>query len=304
MHLFYVFASAVSIAVYYVYLSRVMKQRHGISSTLVLASSHLVSALAIAPLFLLYPQSLGVFSREDLYYAMVMTACLLVMSRQLYYYAYARTDVAHITVFSALTPIYTLATGFWFFSEFPQHQALIGLLLICVCIYWLFYQRPEGCGVLMGLAQPFALIIRSKPVFCAFLSTIPTAFAAAYQKQLMHAMDPLAFSFMLFFLIGIMSCIICSFFLKWSQVVSQLKSLPIHFYLMSALLMPLSHMAFCMVISYHQTAISLVLQRSSILFQIVLAYFFLKERRDIKKRIMVGIGIVIGLVLIIGSPNG
>ncbi len=42
-----------------------------------------------------------------------------------------------------------------------------------------------------------------------------------------------------------------------------------------------------------------MLQRSSTLFQIFLAYVYLRERRDLGKRLLVGTGIVLGLVLIV-----
>jgi drug/metabolite transporter (DMT)-like permease len=304
MPLLAVLISALTTAIYFVYVSHVMKQRPGISSALTLAVSHTSSALALIPVFLLLPLNTHLFINPDLYFPLMMTGLLLILSRQLYFYAYANTDVANITVFSALTPIYTLATGYWFFREFPETPALVGLLVICGSIYALFFKKRAGRSYLAALLQPFTSVFQSKPVFCAFLSTIPTAFAAAYQKQLMQNMDPVAFSFALLLLIGLLGSVLTVIIMPVREVKSQIKQLPIHFYLMSMLMMPVMHIAFCYVIAYHQTAISLVLQRSSILFQIIIAYFFLREHQDITKRILVGVGILIGFLLIMSTQHG
>lgn len=281
--------SAFAIALYYVYTSQVMKARPGLSSGITLAASHLSAGLALAPLWL-WRSTTPLPVTSDLVTPLLATAGLLVLSRELYFYAYARTDVANITVFSALTPVYAIATGYLLLGEHPSRNALAGLLLICGSIYLLFMRG--GASPL----EPFRRIAHSRPIFCAFLSTIPTAFAAAFQKQLLASMDPVGFSFFLLSLIGLAALAIALPGLRRWKL--QWRAIPWHFWLVSAVMLPLTHVLFCLVMLEQHMAISLVLQRSGVLFQIVLAYLFLHERQDIRKRLLVAAGIIAGFALI------
>ncbi|MFN9110440.1 MAG: EamA family transporter, partial [Bacteroidota bacterium] len=209
----------------------------------------------------------------------------------------------NITVFSALTPVYAIATGFFILGEVPQPMPLLGMVIICGSIYALFLKRDHSMSLAMNALQPFRNIIASKPIFCAFLSTIPTAFAAAFQKQLLGSMPPLMFTFWLLLIIGSLAMIACMVTTPKRDIIRQAKSLPIGFLIASVVLLPLMHWLFCLVIIEHQTALSLVLQRTSIVFQVILAYIFLKERTDSKKRAAAILFIMFGFGLIIYS-NG
>jgi len=296
IHIWLALASALATAVYYVYVSRTMKQARGLSSGFVLAISHMVGAVVLLPLWALY--SAPVADTAPLITPLLLAAGLLVLSRELYFYAYARTDVANITVFSALTPIYAIGTGYFLLGETSTPLALTGMLLICASIYGLFVKKPAGMPLPAAILLPFRHIIVSLPVFCAFLSTIPTAFAAAFQRQLLHTLDPVGFSFFLLTLIGLTAFIISLALLKPSGLRAQFSLLPRHFLLISAIMLPLMHVLFSFVMQHQQTAVSLVLQRTSIAFQIALAYAFLKERRELRKRILATLGIMAGFVLI------
>ena len=292
-------SSAFLAAVYFVYTSHVMKNTKGISSGLTLWVSHLLGAFALLPAWWLYsPIKLGVLADATLLVPLLLVTLLLVISRELYYYAYARTDVANITVFSALTPVYTLVTGYFMLGEVPQAMPLLGLLVICGSIYFLFL-NPAGKTHAMGfLFRPFVYIVSSRPIFYAFLSTIPTAFAAVYQKTLLTHMDPIGLSFLMLLLIGLFAFCVTLAIMPVATVKQQLRSLPVHFYVVSALMLPLVHVIFCMVMMHQQTAISLVLQRTAIVFQIILAYYFLHEHTNIQKRIGVGCMVMLGFGLI------
>lgn len=288
--------SALATAVYFVYVSQTMKRQAGLSSSFTLAVSHLAAAAALFPLWLALPHEAF---PAPLWPALLLAAGLLLVSRELYFYAYAHTDIAHVTVFSALTPVYAVGTGYIFLHETPSPLQLTGLLLICGSIYALFLKRPANASWIKAVAQPFRHIGTSAPILCAFLSTIPTAFAAVSQKYALQTLDPLSFSFFLLLLIGGaalgISCIIST----PQGCVSQWRRLPPHFLPVSAIMLPVMNLLFCLVMQHQYTAVSLVLQRSSSMFQILLAYTYLRERRDGYKRVTVAALVMAGFAMIL-----
>lgn len=262
-----------------------------------------MAAIILLPLYMWQQEGnlleqCGLYFRPEIGGMLLGAACLLIISRQLYYYAYANTDVANITVFSALTPIYALGAGYMTLGEVPQYEDLGGLLLICAAIYTIFLKRDASLSLLGNMAVPFRNIIASPPIFAAFLSTIPTAFAAVFQKQLLATLSPVSFSFALLVLVGLGALLMECIRHSPVKLVRQCMALPWHFFIVSAILLAATHILFCMVMQTQQTAISLVLQRSAIVFQIVLAYFLLKEKESITKRVIASFVIMAGFALI------
>lgn len=294
--------SAFITAAYFIYVSRVMKADRDISSAVTLAVGHLVAALALVPLWAAFSvTTTQEMAAPEIVWAFLAASGCLLLSRQLYFFSYARTEVANITVFSALTPVYALGTGYVMLHEVPQPAQLVGMLLICGSIYSLFLKREPHLPLLANIAQPFRAVMHSPAVLCAFLSTIPSAFAAVYQKRLLATVDPLVFTLVLLLLIGVMALACCLAVQSPRRIWAQCRQLPVGFFFVSATLLPAMHVVFCYVMQHHQVALSLVLQRTSILFQIILAYIFLGERQDIGKRIRVGCCILAGFAMIIGG---
>jgi drug/metabolite transporter (DMT)-like permease len=298
MDIFFALVSALLTAVYFVYLSKTMKARSGLSSTLTLAVSHLSAAILLLPLWALSSSALSSIVSPPLF-LVAAAGGLLFISRELYFYAYARTDVANITIFSALTPVYALLTGYLWLHEVPSYPHLAGLLLICISIYAYFLEPVPSMSLAKAVVQPFRHIATSRPIFCAFLSTLPTAFAATFQKDALSHFDPVTFSFVLLSIIGSAALLLSCAMFKASDIKRQLTLLPVRFYIISALLLAGMHVAFCVVMNHYQTAVSLVLQRSSLVFQIILAYIYLHERQRISKRLTVAFCIMAGFMLII-----
>lgn len=302
MHTIIALSSALITAAYFVYISHIMKTRARIASTLVLAASHLVGAGMLVVAWLLFSRDMPfIFASTKDAGLLVATALLLVLSRELYFYSYSRTDVANVTVFSALTPVYTLLAGFVLLGEVPSLAAAAGLFLICASIYGLFLRIAPDASLARNLTQPFRAMTHSTPIFCAFLSTIPTVFAAIFQKTLMENMNPITFSLGLLLIIGVVALGISRFLFSGTELRTQLRQLPPGFFIASATLLPLMHVLFCLVIREHLAAAALVLQRFSIVFQIALAYYFLRERQFFGKRIIAGLLIMLGFALVISG---
>ena len=289
-------ASAFIGSSYLVCMSRVMKREHAPSSLQVLVLSHFLAALALLPF--MKSNDFGLAQNSSIFLLVIAAAGFLVISRMLYFYAYARTDVATVAIFSPLTPIYVLLTGYILLGETATFNEVAGLMVISLSIYVYFMRKGTSLANIANWLEPFRQIARSRAVLCAFLSTIPTAFAAIFQKELLlNHTNPVAFSFWLLLLIALIAGVILMFKRSSVKLVS-LTTLPISFYAASLILLPLTHVLFSWLVLAKPTAIALVLQRTGIIFQIMLAYFIMHEREQIGRRIAISLFIILGFSLI------
>ncbi len=292
--------SAMATAVYFVLMTKLMRALPYLSSNFFLCMTNYTGAFILFPVWVILYQK-GNVILPDIYgwLDFFLASFFLLLSRELYFYAYSRIDIAQITVFSALTPLYTLLTGYLFLQEIPSLRIVLGILLVTVSIYSIFL--PSGYSARKSLSlsmQPFRRIASSPPILCGFLSTIPTAFGAVYQKKTLFVMDIVSFAFFLFVVTGTLSLLIELAKKDNSAMRSNMVAIKYPSFWCIGLLVVLMHISFAPLLLAYHSAVALTLQRCSILFQIVLAYFFLNQRQDIRKRIFASIIILMGLVLI------
>lgn len=297
MYLLWSLVSAFSTASYLVYISGLLKTHRSLHPNTALLGSHLVGGLLMLVAAFALPSISFIWDVDSNAYGyLFINALLLMLSRELYLYAYAHTDVANITIFSPLTPLFAIATGHFLLGETLTAYEWIGTVLICGAIYLLFLQPNPQQTVRTTLFSPFAHIIGSKPIFCGFLSTIPTAFAAVYQKKALQSFDPATFTVLLLLTLAAMASI--------AEIIVRRKPLAIthtklHWWLIAGSLMIASQFIFCFILNAAPTAVALILQRLSVIFQVWLAYIFLKEKTQIGKRLVCSISAVIGAAFII-----
>jgi drug/metabolite transporter (DMT)-like permease len=278
--------SALASACYFLCMSRAMKGLPGISSSFTLAYSHLLACPATFIAILFTDVSPFAIAPNQIQWLGVCAA-FLVASRLLYFFAYARIEMGSVAVFSALTPIYAMVVSFYFLDETLTTTQVIGILIVCISLYLYFLPARAAESNAPRWLWPFKNIFSSTPVLCAFLSTIPTAFASSIQRHLMESqLNVLVFSFWLLATIGVTVLLLTTLMGKTKEpIFNQIFQFNWQFYVASIFLLPLMHSLFGWVILHQPTAVALVLQRSSIVFQIVLAFIFLNERRDLVKRL-------------------
>jgi uncharacterized membrane protein len=173
----------------------------------------------------------------------------------------------------------------------------LGLALITISVYLLFLKIDKSQSFLKNLFGPFALIFNSKPVLCAFLSVLPPALSVVFLKKSVMTMDALSFSLFFTFLIGSMALFI-ELFNNKEKLILDLKQFPKPFFFYSGFLLMLTQFTFALASKYIMVANLMVLNRISIVFQIVLAYFILKEKDEIKKRLIISLFVVLGFYII------
>jgi len=297
MYLLWSLVSAFSTASYLVYLSGILKKHPGLHPNTALLGSHFAGGLMLLAVIVLLPDVTIAWSADaEAYGYLLVNALLLMISRQLYLYAYAHTDVANITIFSPLTPLFAIATGHFLLGEVLTITEFLGTVLICGAIYFLFLKRTPGSSLQKALLSPFTHIVSSRPIFCAFLSTIPTAFAAVYQKKALQSFDPATFTTLLLLTLAAMAFLYEMIARKKPLAIAETKP---HWWLAGGGMMIVSQLIFCFILNAAPTAVALILQRLSTIFQVWLAYLWLHEKTDIRRRLLCSMMAVIGAALII-----
>lgn len=297
MYLLWSVISAFSTAFYLVYQSGVLKTQPRLHANTMLLGMHLAAGITLLFILPFYTHSIPLPLAPAAYAYLFGNALLLILSRLLYMYAYRRTDVANVTIFSPLTPLFAIGVGHLILGETLRVQEVAGILLICASIYAMFLNRKEGDSLAVALLSPFKHILHSTPVLMGFLSTIPTAFAVALQKKALQYFDPVTFSISLLLLMAVLFAIV--------EACRRKSTPPIairwRWWLIPGVLLALSQVIFCYVVLVAPTAIALVLQRFGIIFQVLLAYFLLKEKAHIGQRLLCSVGAVAGFALLLAQ---
>ena len=296
-----VIIGAFLIAVYFVYVSGNLKSKSFAKnhSNLVIAVSYIIASLCLLPIWIIGVKKGGIFLSLNMVFFIyiLITVCLMLLAKELQFYAFSKIDLARVSPFSALTPLVAIGSGWLVYRHLPNLSSTLGIVIICVSIYLLHCKKVRLIS-LKELARPFYNIFSNRYVFCAFLSALPPAVCIAFQKKSVAMAGVINFSF--FFTLGIGLAALSAEFImyKKSLVLKKLKSIPIEFALISGLLLAFSQLALSLSTKYYLVPQVSALLRLSIVFQIILAFIFLKEKEDILKRIMVSIAIVIGFFII------
>lgn len=294
-----IFTSAFLTAIYLTLISRWLKERPLLSSSIVMAMAHFTAGAFLLPVWLsLKTLPLSSYAVPAFALPFAATVVLLVAARRMYYYSYSVSPVGEVAMFSALTPLYAMIAGQIVLHELPGPTVSLGITLICIGIYG-YYLRPKpGMSLLSAAVQPFARIRSSTGLRLAFFSTLPPAFASVFQKEAMLHADPLGFITLQMLIIGTAS-------LVWDAAVKaphsfreRLRALPWQHYLLLGALLGSANVCFSFFLAGSLTAVAVALQRVSILFQVLLAAALLRETEGLIRHVLLCIMVMTGYILI------
>lgn len=296
MYLTLILFNSFATAVYLVLSSKVMK-KSGLSPNATIAVVHLTAAaiLALPGLF-----SRGSFLPIASILALVwlgVTSGLKLLSKELAFFAYSRTDVANVTVFSAFIPILGILFGWIMLKENVTRLELVGTFIICISVYLLFLRREPGATGLTRFLSPL-VSIRSLPIFCGFLSTVPIALSSVYMKKSAQVIGSLHFAFYSTFLIGLSAASVEVMTAKGRGTDFKWMKGSVKELVLIGAVFASAQYSYVILITMERIAHTIAFQPLGIVFQMVLAYFVVKEREHPFKRLICGIGIVLGSILL------
>lgn len=224
-------------------------------------------------------------AKDRILFNVTIASILLFISRILYTYAYKHIDAGYVTLFSGITPIYTIGIAWWMLHVIPTINQLLGVILITLSIGIIFW-------------RPVKIDKRHRKAYvAAFLSTIPAAFSVIFQKKALTDISPIHLTFMSFVLIAILSFLYTRLVEK--NGLRSLQKEAIAYgkdYIAIGTLTALAHICFFYVMEQNYVVAAQAAQRSSIFFQVLLAYVLLKERSRMTTKL---IGSIVGMLSVI-----
>ncbi len=283
--------SIVSTAVYFVLTSAFMRKYSQISINCVVAVTHGLAALM---LFAFIDHGL-LFSAmpPKLWQNLLLVALLIWIAKIFYFYAYSRTDVANVTVFSALTPLYAALISSMMGYPLTTNQ-IFGITIITFSVFAFFVKEIFRHTL---TREKIKNTLLSNAGICAFLSTIPTAASAYFQKDAIGLSSPITVSF---FICAFSSVASLAYILATKKEAFKIKEIQVRKTLVIirplcviALLQAIAALSFSAFIFHSHPAVAQALQRLSSLLQILLAHIFLRQRLNTRwHMICVGFSII------------
>ncbi|MEZ4576131.1 MAG: EamA family transporter [Vampirovibrionales bacterium] len=303
-------------ALYLVLTSGAMKARH-LSPNGSIAVIHLIAAGVLLPFWLVLAAGhagghvavdggglMGLPTLPTLAITglVLVSVALKLLSKELQYYAYAHTDVANVTVFSAFVPILGLVSGWALLGETPGTWQVAGTVIICLAVYVQFVDVGVGgegrrLWTISTLFSPFGRLAHSRAIQTGFASIFPPAVAAVAIKQAALGWHPLGYATMASFLIGL-GALGIEAVMHRPGLAAVFRQLLTGRFLLVGLIFSAAHLSFVLALSMRDIGPTMALERFSIVFQTLLASVILKESTALPKRLILGLVMIASVLLL------
>lgn len=292
--------AAFSVALYGTCSSKLMKSEPCLSPLRVLFLTHLVALLFLTPcwLGLYYCGAIHVPNQKVFWFAVIVSAVLSLMSKWAQFYGLAKLDVALVSSFSALTPVFAILAGWSVLHEIPSFQGLIGILIITASLYWLFLKERGEASLATWVVSPLTTIWRNQALALCFLSALLPAFGIAYQRQAMLFGDAFTYSLVVIIFITAGTFSLLSVGLSREDHIGSIRQIDWWTLIFAGLCFAISLLLFSYAATFLLAAYLSALNRVSILFHTALGYYILQEHSDTKKRGLVSLFLLIGFFTI------
>lgn len=267
------------------------------SSSFVLGGSMLATSLYMLVLWLVL-RGFGyvAFPTSPVFWsALAVTVIINIFFEILRFKAYGLVDMALVSPFAGISPILTILTSWVIINELPTFGGAVGIILIALSIYFLYIKDGLGWS---NIAKPFKTIWSNRGVRYGFLASIPPAVSIVFDKKAVMASDPISFALFALFFIGLGAWV----FDFWTQgknnFIKQINGERLSRFFRISFLLFISNISFTYMFLLDNVPNISALRRSVIVFEVILGFFILNQKVDIKKRLIASIGVVAGCILI------
>lgn len=277
-------------ALYIVLSTKILREEKGLDRSLVLIGvTNGISGIILLPFAA--PTLLRQSFVGELIIACQLLGLVLLMllARVLHYEALRRIDIAFVSPLSALTPIVTILTSYMALGESVHPLGVFGIIITAIG-GGLVYYRP-----LRGKDSPDPKRFH-QGLLMAVGSCVVPALAITLEKSVLLRVSPIGFS-CLFLLLsaGIVGLIrLCrGYGLRIPQGQWGIPSL-----ICLAVLQGGSVLLFAKALLMGLTAEVSSMKRVSIVFQVILAYYVLGQRSNIRRRLLGVIALIAGIAIL------
>jgi drug/metabolite transporter (DMT)-like permease len=177
----------------------------------------------------------------------------------------------------------------------PTWGAIVGIILISLSLYLLSF---KGRHSFKNLLSPFKNLWNNLGVRYAFLSSLPPAISIVFDREAVKASDPLTFSLLVTMFVGGSALLIDFVGQGRKKFVAQLNFPRIKSFLIGGVFYLIATSAASAALLFDISPNVSALKRLAIVFEVILGYFFLQQKEDLRRRLLAGCGVVIGAILI------
>jgi uncharacterized membrane protein len=265
-------------------------------SSFVVAGTFLSTSAIMAIFWLvLYNQGYIQFPREGFWVAVFITGLLNTGMRLCHFKAYGYEDLTLVSPIDALPPLFMVFSAWILLGELPNSLGFIGILIVVLGTYAL---NIRGEWHPKSFWQPFANILNNRGTRLALLATIFPIFSIVYDKKAVLASDPISMGVMVPFIVGF-SALLYTLSQTGRKKISAMISFPMaKKFLLTGAIYALMLICFNTALLMEIVPYVGALKRFSILVDTLLAYLFLKQVTEFRRRYISTIVIVIGVIVI------
>lgn len=299
-----VLGSSLASSLFFVFSARILRESeddHPPNAAGMVAVTHLSATLVLLP----FLPAAGFGSLADLrtmatpfvFGLILLTAILHLAARLFHFKALSLADVSLVSPFAALTPVLTISTGWIILGERPNTAELAGILIIVVSLLGL----TEAVKVFRTRSALTAGADHSKVrlgLWFAALSTVPPAFKIAVQKKAILLSSPFSYALLMLCLTGIGASLMSGVRFSRADLRAQFPARRLRTLILISALLALNTLLFCGALTLGLAAGVSAMARISIVFQGVLAYWIAGQKTDFRRRLLWGIVIFVGTIVI------
>lgn len=262
-----------------------------------LGGSMLAASLYMLALWLvLWRIGYVVFPTSGLFWSSLAVTVAINITFEIFRFkAYGLVDMAMIAPFAGISPILTILTSWLIISEAPTAGGALGIFLIAFSIYFLHIGDGQSWA---NITAPFRAIWKNRGVRYGFLASIPPALSIVFDKKAVLASDPISFALFALFFIGLGAWIFDFLAQGKTNFLRQINGERIGRFFRINLLLFVSNISFTFMFLFDNVPNVSALRRLVIVAEVILGYYMLKQRSNIKKRIIASLGVVAGCILI------
>lgn len=297
-----VLASSVCTALFFVLSAKILRSRessYSFTSLAVIGVTHLVAGVLAVPLLFWTPavQTTALpFALSSFWVFLIFLNVLLhLLAKFFHFRALHLADVALVSPYAALTPVFTVFVGWIFLNEWPSRQALLGIFLVATSILGLHTNLSWARLRAMFRGHNASGLLRNGAFF-ALLSSVPPAFKVVFQKQAILLSNPIVFSVLILVLTGVAALIITTA-IEGKGWIEEFSPLFLPLAIVSVFL-TLNTVFFSVALQHGVAANISAMARISIVLQAVLAYFIVGQRDNLWGRLFWSVLVFIGAVII------
>jgi transporter family protein len=299
-----VLGSSLASSLFFVLSARILRKAaedNPPSALAVVGVTHISAAIFLAP----FLPATGVVSLSALtemasipvLLLILLTALLHMMARLFHFKALALADVSLVSPFAALTPVLTVITAWVILGERLNSQELVGIFIVVTSLLGL----SGAWRLVRARYRSSAAVVHdgaSIGLWFAFLSTIPPAFKIAIQKKAILLSSPYAYALIMLFMTGVGACLFCAIRFRKRELRAQFPLERFRSLALISGLLALNTFLFCAALTYGMAAGVSAMARIGIVFQGILAFWIAGQKADFRRRILWGIVIFVGTLVI------